>query len=89
MVLVYHSSKVQNWGTHLDEVHEDELAEDGGDAQQREAVTHVEDRVLQGELPCQPVHSDDELYTVRLTQQPELSTALCETSPWPDNVESS
>ena len=50
----------------LDEIHQHQLAEDGGDAEEGQTVANIEDRVLQGKLPSQPVHSDDELYTVGL-----------------------
>ena len=50
----------------LYEVHQDKLAEHGGDAQQRQAVAHVEDGVLQTELLGEAVHWDDELNSVCL-----------------------
>ena len=40
----------------LYEVHQDKLAEHRGDAQQSQAVAHVEDGVLQTELLGEPVH---------------------------------
>ena len=40
----------------LYEVHQDKLAEHGGDAQQRQAVAYVEDGVLQTELLGEAVH---------------------------------
>ena len=50
----------------LYEVHEDKLAEHRGDAQQRQAIAHVEDGVLQTELLGEAVHWDDELNAVCL-----------------------
>ena len=50
----------------LYEVHEDKLAEHSGDTQQRQAVAHVEDGVLQTELLGEAVNCDDELYAVCL-----------------------
>ena len=50
----------------LYEVHEDKLAEHSGDAQQRQAVAHVEDGVLETELLGEAVNCDDELYAVCL-----------------------
>ena len=44
----------------LDEVHEDKLAEDGGDAEEGEAVAHVEDGVLQAEFTCRSFYLNKE-----------------------------
>ena len=50
----------------LYKIHEDKLAEHGGYPQQGQAVAHVEDGVLEAELPGEAVHRDYELYAVGL-----------------------
>ena len=51
---------------HLDDallldVHEEEVADDGGDAEEGQAGPDVQDRVLQVELAPAPLDRDDEL----------------------------
>ena len=51
---------------HLDDallldVHEEEVADDGGDAEEGQARPDVQDRVLQVELAPAPLDRDDEL----------------------------
>ena len=50
----------------LDEIHQNQLTEDGGDPEQGQTVAHIEDRVLQRELPGQTVYRDDKLDAVGL-----------------------
>ena len=54
------------YNSDLYKIHEDKLAEHGGDPQQGQAVAHVEDGVLEAELPGEAVHGDYELYAVGL-----------------------
>ena len=53
----------------LGDIEEKELPDDGGHAEECQAVTHVEHGVADGELACVAVHRDDEPQPVGLHQR--------------------